>query len=459
MGHIDIERDRQGHVTGMHDGERPVRFERDHENLIIATHYANGFVSRYRYDALGNRIGVEHSLGSSIGYRHDSVGNIVEITVTNADGEIKRQQIGIGEMNQVDQVVYGDEASAMRISYDGLGRPSRIQLASDTIDIAYREGGTGMELRSLETGAIWRGDVPTHHAQRSEARSRFFQGEVAARSQAGHATIRFDELTYAAEHVDPLAQAVPGWNDAQAAMNMGSSLLRDDDFAATTEFEKPSNALFHPSEYRSMNCCIPCHVNHCNDCTVGGNFASWSLCFCESETLYYGFGNIGSGQKPPERDQLDDLIEEYEDHDADDVPKRGDFVKEESSENFSYKAYKADAYDYFIMGMMSEMAEAIRREYNRLIDSDPNTDYGLLLTSGYRNPKFNSELGGNKNSKHMYGEAIDLVPFTWPEQRMDKKAAFDILTEAVNEIYMDNKDYDVVVYRVKMYIHIEYDPK
>ena len=58
----------------------------------------------------------------------------------------------------------------------------------------------------------------------------------------------------------------------------------------------------------------------------------------------------------------------------------------------------------------------------------------------------------------MYGEAIDLVPFTWPEPRMDKKAAFVELTLAVNMIYKDNDDYDVVIYEEKMYIHIEYDP-
>ena len=38
------------------------------------------------------------------------------------------------------------------------------------------------------------------------------------------------------------------------------------------------------------------------------------------------------------------------------------------------------------------------------------TDYGLNLTSAWRNPERNEAVGGVKNSRHQYGDGVDLVP-------------------------------------------------
>ena len=450
-GRIDVERNRQGYVTGMHDGQRPIRFERNDRQQIVATHYAGGFVSRYRYDLLGNRIGVDHSLGSSVRYRHDRTGNIVEITVSNADGAVKSQRIEIGEMNRVEQVIYGDESRPMRMTYDGLGRPTVIQLTKDTIDISYLEGGESIELRSRNTGQSWRRLIPSDHAEISADRNQVLRTISGASDQGGHRMHRFDELTFAVEDVSPLELKVPGWVNARATLSLASALLSTDDLTATTEFEKPSNPIFQPPEYRSTNCCIPCSVNHCNDCVINGQFGSWHLCYCESETLLYRIGNVGGGGSP-KPDEIDQIIQEYIDFDLEYTPERSDFVKNKGSANFTYEEYKTEDLDYFIIGSMPDMAEAIRAKYNALIDDDPSTDYGLWITSGYRNPKHNKKVGGREESKHQYGQAIDMAVVNLPPG-YDLKKATMLLGDAATMALPNKTTHTVLVY--DDYIHVQ----
>ena len=47
----------------------------------------------------------------------------------------------------------------------------------------------------------------------------------------------------------------------------------------------------------------------------------------------------------------------------------------------------------------------------------------IIVTSGYRSPELNKEIGGVSNSQHQYGQAADLVC----TNREDKLRLFDIL--------------------------------
>jgi hypothetical protein len=66
--------------------------------------------------------------------------------------------------------------------------------------------------------------------------------------------------------------------------------------------------------------------------------------------------------------------------------------------------------DLIVNGVMIDLAEQIRVEYNNMIDDDPSTDYGIRITSGYRNPERNENVGGAIASFHQDGSAIDLAP-------------------------------------------------
>lgn len=76
---------------------------------------------------------------------------------------------------------------------------------------------------------------------------------------------------------------------------------------------------------------------------------------------------------------------------------------------------------------MTELAEAVRARYNEIIDSDSETDYGLVISSGYRNPKKNDRLdGSSETSKHQWGRAVDLVPGRLPPNTTTAEALEDI---------------------------------
>ncbi len=57
--------------------------------------------------------------------------------------------------------------------------------------------------------------------------------------------------------------AVPGLRDARAMLAMAEPLFSGDGARAMMDFEKPSNPVFQPLEYRSTNCCIriPTHMH------------------------------------------------------------------------------------------------------------------------------------------------------------------------------------------------------
>ena len=87
------------------------------------------------------------------------------------------------------------------------------------------------------------------------------------------------------------------------------------------------------------------------------------------------------------------------------------------------------------------MAEAIRTKYNEIIDSDSETDYGIVISSGYRNPKKNDTLrDAVATSKHQWGRALDLIPGRLPPNTTEGEALDDIL-EAVERTYPGHNYY------------------
>ena len=258
--HVDVERDEMGYVVGFRGRVSSVRFERDGLRRLAETVYRDGLSSRYSYDALGNRRLAEHSLGSSVAYRHDPAGNIVEVEVANADGSSRLQKTRVGEMNQVEQVVYGD-GRTVTVTYDGMGRPTEFDVGSDTVEVSYDELGGLENLVSTTTGDRWVASHSEPPARGSDHRAEVLKGLASIRSQAGHVVLDFDETTFKPVFADPLELGVPGLAEARALLAVASPLLGGDGFTSTSDFEKPSNPVFQPDEYRSTNCCIPCSMS------------------------------------------------------------------------------------------------------------------------------------------------------------------------------------------------------
>lgn len=60
----------------------------------------------------------------------------------------------------------------------------------------------------------------------------------------------------------------------------------------------------------------------------------------------------------------------------------------------------------------------------------------IKITSGYRCPKLNKQVGGSSTSAHQIGYAVDMVP-----AKGGIKKLFDFLSE-----YLEDKDFDQLIY-------------
>ena len=140
-------------------------------------------------------------------------------------------------------------------------------------------------------------------------------------------------------------------------------------------------------------------------------------------------------------DWIGRIIDEYRELRRHPIPLREDFVKEHNSEHFGTEELNRGDHKYFIPGIMTETAETIRAKYNSLIDSDPNSEYGLVISSGYRNPRRNDRLpGSSPRSKHQWGRALDLVPGRLPPN-MTRAQAIDKIFQAADESYPNDYIY------------------
>ena len=459
---MDVERDGDGSVTALRSGGESAFFERDGLGRIVETRHADGSAGRYFHDALGNRELAQYGDGGRVRYGHDPAGNIVRVEVTEADGATRVQTTVVGDMNRVERIVYEGSAT-VEVQYDGMGRPVRFASGADTVSARYDDAGRLARLESEKTGAVWRPPAAAQAGSTAAAPRRdALASDPLGAAQPDYGVVGFDEATFAAAGRDPVALAVPGLADARTLVAAAAPLFER---GAAAAFEKPSNPVFQAREYRSTNCCVPCSAAVCLPCGFGtgnlpglpGRPGTTALfgCYC-SPALYWDIPTPIVGPS----DEIGRIIAEY--RGLKKVPTRAQFVKEHSSEHFSKEELNSGDYDYFIPGKMTEIAEAVRKAYNDAIDSDPNTDYGIRITSGYRNPRKNDRVGGRENSRHQWGDAVDLAPPWNPNARPPGKSysqAVEDIRVAAEAVYGENTDYDILKNDAKGYVHVEYDPK
>ncbi len=290
---FDIDRDRAGDVTALHSAGRTVRFARDRLGRIVDAEYPDGSTSRYFHDALGNRRLVEHGAGGAVRYGHDAAGNIVEVEVTELDGTTKRQTVTVGDMNRVERIDY-EGSYALDVDYDGMGRPAKFDTGSDEVTVEYTSEGRLSRLRSSATGEVLqfggRGRVvgpSAAVAPRLAALSRDGAGDT----QPSYGVLRFAEATFDASPRDPAESGVPGLVAARALAAVARPLFADG-AAGALDFEKPSNPVFQPAEYRSTNCCAGCTLSGLCDVCGGQNLPG--LCYCAVDPEVGGGRSGGS---------------------------------------------------------------------------------------------------------------------------------------------------------------------
>ena len=301
---VAVERDGLGEISALRSGDSVVRFVRNAAGRITRVKYPNGFESIYAYDDLGNRVSAHYSAGVSPHYAYDPSGNIVRISTAGPNGQSGTQTYVIGKMNRVRSIVNADNGLSMNIDYDPAGNPIRFKTKDDTVAAKYDNGHLA-SLRSAKTGrvadmdALMRDvvDVDVAH-ERTFAKRTLFARSVPVPSQPSYGVVAFDESN-AAKIGDPLVSDVPLYLDAMMVLDVAEAFFSLDGHIAV--FEKPSNPVFHPPEYASINCCVPCFGVQCV-CGALLPYASNSNpdegagCGCLLEALIEGLqGLLGSG--------------------------------------------------------------------------------------------------------------------------------------------------------------------
>ncbi len=288
-----------GSLKALRRGDRSVRFARDALGRIVEVVHANGDRNRYAYDALGNRRLTQYGTGASVRYSHDPAGNIVTVAVTEKNGTTLRQAVEVGDMNRVESIAY-DRAHTLRVAYDSVGRPVRFDNGKTVVTASYAGNGLLEELTS-SNGGHWRNkvDIRSRGDRRQEQLLRVLSGDTVGASHPDYGVLEFTEFFFEPMPRSSLELGVPDLEATDALLAVADDLFGDgpdgpipeDDVAALLAFEKPSNPVFQPPEYRSTNCCVGCTSSGL--CEVCGGINTPGLCQCAP--LEYGPGGGGGG--------------------------------------------------------------------------------------------------------------------------------------------------------------------
>ena len=248
---LDAEYDANDDLSAVRSNGRTVRFQRDELGRVVATTHPSGFRSRYNYDLLGNRRLVEYDDGSSLAYSHDPAGNIVGAEVTEKDGTTTRQTTTVGRMNRVARIEY-DPGRTLEVGYDRMGRPIEFDDGVQRVVVEYEANGRPSRLRAPGTGESLELHRRRPPGGRSIAVRRLaaFSRDILGGSHPDYGPVRFAETTFDAVPLDPEETDVPYLAAARDLRDFALPLFGSEEHTIPA-FEKPSNPLFQPAEYRS----------------------------------------------------------------------------------------------------------------------------------------------------------------------------------------------------------------
>ncbi len=250
--------DASGNVVAIGSDDHETRFERNTMGRIASTVYANGWRNEYTYDSLGNRTVVRMDDFGYIRYRHDPSGNIVQVQIEEADGEVRASQYTVGPHNRVERIVYSN-GWAFDIDYDDDGNPVTIATESDVVRATFSAEGQLTALSSTSTGetrSIDEREEPEGIDAFAIPLFSILGNDLPTHEQPDYGAVRFQSGTLFPILVEPMVEHVPGLVDATELFDVGTLLYTD--HLSMINFEKPSNVLFQPTEYMSTNCCVPC---------------------------------------------------------------------------------------------------------------------------------------------------------------------------------------------------------
>jgi len=236
-------------------------FGYDDSGLRESVHFSDGRKAYYRYDASGNLY------YSAAGYLTDSLTSYTYIT--GAGHRLEAIQGSSGDRHELEYYSNGKLASfrtplssAPTFRYDAFGRLTRVEFEGlAPLDHEYKPGEPDI-VAQLSVRAL-----PTYNQQREiNEFGSWFDVAIGRIQPATFGAISYDEL---AEEFR-VAGSNATWNPASSTLDTIASiqveLLLESGRPDLAPFIMPSNPLFVPREYWSVNCCN---------------------CYCEDHEEYY----------------------------------------------------------------------------------------------------------------------------------------------------------------------------
>lgn len=286
--------DENDYLTQMQGDGGSVRFRRDQYGRVTATTYLNGRTNKYTYDRIGNRNHILYADGGTTSYVHDPAGNITMVDVREAKGNRRSQTVQIERMNRVDRIAY-EGGGEIDITYDSMGRPTIFKTAEDVVSVKYATSGAIESLTSKLAEEVWvPGDDEQIRAPLNDPRLIALARDRVFAPHRDYGVLAFSDSSFNPVLHDLVIQGVDHLEDAHLLATVARSVLWPE-HADPLGFEKPSNPIFQPDEYRSTNCCVPCqYPNGCGSCWTIGGTLSFGDCYCRGGT----FVGVTVGCKP-----------------------------------------------------------------------------------------------------------------------------------------------------------------
>ncbi len=280
-----MNRDRFGSVIGLSDSETNlIMLSRDSADYIVsmgvvAESGTEAATYKNRVDGLRESASYK-TLSAAIDFDYDAVGNLESIKFTNSEGKIWRDEYVSGPGNRVEMIV-GQTGSDVSFQYDASGAPVRVEQEEKQATFEYDAIGRlvgasvdgtdfSIEYGPLDKGVVEAADarsVLTHVNQPTASAVFNNIDNIVSNRLVGspYGPIQFDANSarfVLGENlvIAPDAEILSGLERRMFANAEGNIDI------LPLGFDKPSNSLFIPPEYYSVNCYI-C-INSVNDVTI-----------------------------------------------------------------------------------------------------------------------------------------------------------------------------------------------
>lgn len=294
---LDIDTSERGLLLGFGHDEDLVQIRYDDRDQVLELFYRTEeedvaeVRSRFNYAASGLRSGGEYVVNSvdmgTIAYDYDSVGNLTDIELESPEGEKATQTYTLGSNNQVIEISSANAPSIL-FEYDAAGRPTRSLMDHYETRWAYDRVGRLSSMSINGTSFLQSGYGPMDVDAATEADDHTPLTAIAA-PVASSIFGSLEAVAYA--RVRGTAYGPIRFSQTMARFTIAQTLIPAPDAVLLASlkrrfvpihphvagapavspiplgFDKPSNGLFLPAEYSSLNC------YYCYAMDAGGSFS------------------------------------------------------------------------------------------------------------------------------------------------------------------------------------------